>query len=172
VADDHVHRYRVTCQWHGSTGAGYKHYDRSHLGAGPPAASLLDLSGDPAFLGDPAKLNPEQLVVLAAASCQLLSFLAVAARARIDVVAYEDEGEGVMPEDDKPMRITRIVLRPRITVAGDVAEDRVRHLVDVAHRECFIANSLRTEVVVEPVIERRPTPPTPTGEGQADAGRV
>ena len=97
-------------------------------------------------------MNPEQLLVMAASSCQLLSFLAVCARARLDVVAYEDEGEGEMPEADRPVRITRITLRPRITINGDVGEERVRHLVEVAHRECFIANSLRTEIVVEPVI--------------------
>jgi uncharacterized OsmC-like protein len=89
---------------------------------------------------------------MAAASCQLLSFLAVAARARVDVVGYRDDAEGEMPEDERPMRITRITLRPRITVRGDVSEDRVRHLVEVGHRECFISNSLRTEVVVEPTV--------------------
>jgi organic hydroperoxide reductase OsmC/OhrA len=89
---------------------------------------------------------------MAAASCQLLSFLAVAARARIDVVEYEDEGEGVMPEDDRPVRITTITLRPRITLRPGPTEERVRHLVEVAHRECYIANSLRTDVLVEPTI--------------------
>ena len=49
-------------------------------------------------------------------------------------------------------RITRITLRPQIVVWEDVNEARVRHLVEVAHRECFIANSLQTEVVVEPRI--------------------
>jgi organic hydroperoxide reductase OsmC/OhrA len=92
--------------------------------------------------------------VLAASSCQLLSFLAVAARARIDVIEYRDDAEGEMPEDDPPMRITRITLRPRITIRGDVDDARVWHLVEVAHRECFIANSLRTEVVVEPAVMR------------------
>ncbi|MDQ1437405.1 MAG: hypothetical protein QOK43_1034 [Acidimicrobiaceae bacterium] len=151
MASGPSHRYTARCSWTGSTGVGYAHYSRAHQAGAPPASASLALSGDPAFGGDPALLNPEQLVVLAAASCQLLSFLAVAARARIDVVAYEDEAEAVMPEDDRPVRLTQITLRPRITVAGAVGEDRLRHLVEVAHRECYIANSLRTEVVVEPV---------------------
>lgn len=112
------------------------------------------MSADPAFRGDAARLNPEQLLVVAAASCQLLSFLAVAARARIDVVEYRDDAQGEMPEEEHPMRVTRITLRPRITVRGDVSEDRIRHLVDVAHHECFIANSLKTDVVIEPVVLR------------------
>jgi organic hydroperoxide reductase OsmC/OhrA len=149
-----VHRYTVSCAWHGSTGAGYDAYDRSHQAGAPPARAKLQLSSDPAFRGDPAFLNPEQLLVMAAASCQLLSFLAVAARARVDVVDYRDDAEGEMPEEERPMRVTRITLRPRITVRGDVDEDRVRHLVEVGHRECFIANSLTSEVVVEPVVMR------------------
>ena len=150
-----VHRYTARCSWSGSTGVGYDAYVRAHDAAAPPAAALR-LSSDPAFRGDPTLMNPEQLVVLAAASCQLLSFLAVAARARLDVVAYEDEAEAEMPDDDQPLRLTRIVLRPRITVAGEVTEERLRHLVEVAHRQCYVANSLRTEVVVEPVFLRRP----------------
>jgi organic hydroperoxide reductase OsmC/OhrA len=148
----HVHHYTASCSWHGSTATGYEAYDRSHDVEAPPAATSLALSSDPAFRGDPARLNPEQLLVMAAASCQLLSFLAVAARARIDVVDYQDDADGEMPEDVRPMRITRITLRPRITIRGDVDEARVRHLVEVAHRECFIANSLNTDVVVEPEV--------------------
>jgi organic hydroperoxide reductase OsmC/OhrA len=154
----HVHRYRASVSWAGSTGAGYEHYDRGHRAVTDPATVGLALSSDPAFGGDPARLDPEQLLVTAAASCQLLSFLAVAARARLDVVAYEDDAEAVMPTDDRPVRITRIVLRPRITVAAEGAAEpgtvvaRVRRLAEVAHRECYIANSLRTEITVEPTV--------------------
>jgi organic hydroperoxide reductase OsmC/OhrA len=144
------HRYRASCSWVGSTGDGYDAYDRRHDAAAPPSETALALTSDPAFRGDPRFLNPEQLLVLAAASCQLLSFLAVAATARIDVIEYTDDAEGVMPEDRGPMSITRIVLRPRITVRGHVEDARLEHLCEVAHRECFIANSLRTEITVEP----------------------
>jgi organic hydroperoxide reductase OsmC/OhrA len=147
-----VHHYRVSCAWQGSTGVGYDSYDRSHTALAPPAEATLDLAADRAFHGDPARLNPEQLLVVAAASCQLLSFLAVAARARVDVVDYRDDAEGEMPEHEQPMWITQITLRPRITVRGDIDEGRVRHLVEVAHHECFISNSLKTQVVVEPEV--------------------
>jgi organic hydroperoxide reductase OsmC/OhrA len=147
---DHEHTYTATCAWAGSTASGYDAYDRTHRGAASPAATTFDLSSDPAFRGDPSLLNPEQLLVLAAASCQLLSFLAVAARARVDVVDYVDEAHGVMPEDPRPMRITRIELRPRITVRTDVSEERLQHLCKVAHAECFIANSLTTDITVQP----------------------
>jgi organic hydroperoxide reductase OsmC/OhrA len=147
-----VHRYRAMCSWSGSTAGGYREYDRSHRGSAPPAEAELALASDPAFGGDPARLNPEQLLVLAAASCQLLSFLAVAARARLDVRDYRDDATATMPEAEKPVRLAEIVLRPRITLAAGPSEDRVRHLVEVAHRECFVANSLATPVRVEPLI--------------------
>ncbi len=114
--------------------------------------SVLRLSADPAFHGDARLLNPEQLLVTAVVSCQLLSFLAVAARARVEVRGYDDNGEGVMPEDEPPVRLTVITLHPRIRVAPGTNEARVLHLVEVAHRECFVANSLSTEIRIEPTV--------------------
>jgi organic hydroperoxide reductase OsmC/OhrA len=148
----HTHRYTAHLSWRGSTGEGYQEYDREHEAQAPPAKPILTLSADPAFRGRPQHLNPEQLVVVAAASCQALSFLALAARARIDVREYDDQAEGAMPEDDPPLRIARILLRPRITVASGATRERVAALVELAHRECYIANSLRTQIDIEPSI--------------------
>lgn len=145
-----VHEYKATVAWQGSTAVGYDAYSREHTVTAPPAQALLTLSSDPAFRGNPALLNPEQLLVLAAASCQLLSFLAVASRARIDVVDYRDTAHAEMPEGAKPIHITRIVLRPVITIRTEASTERLNHLTQVAHHECYIANSLKSEVVVEP----------------------
>ena len=145
-----VHHYSATCSWTGSTAVGYADYDRAHtVTAGPTS---LTMSSDPAFLGDPSLPNPEQLLVMAAASCQLLSFLAVAARARLDVRDYRDDATAGMSEESRPVRLDEIVLRPHIVLAAGPSADRVRHLVEVAHRECFIANSLATPVRVEPTV--------------------
>lgn len=140
--------YRATCRWEGSTAAGQHAYDRTHAVTAPPAAGELEVSADEAFGGDPARPNPESLLLVAAMSCQLLSFLAVAARARVDVVAYEDDAEATMPDG----WIAEVRLRPRITVRAPATEARVRHLCEVAHRECFIARSLRGEVTVDPQV--------------------
>jgi organic hydroperoxide reductase OsmC/OhrA len=132
---------------------GYAGYSRDHEGWAEPAQPRLSLSGDVAFGGSAERLDPEQLVVLAAASCQLLSFLAVAARARIDVVAYQDDAVGDMPErGSKSTSIETIGLRPRIEVRGDASVERVRRLVELAHQECYVANSLHTTITVEPTI--------------------
>jgi organic hydroperoxide reductase OsmC/OhrA len=147
-----VHGYRSRVWWSGSTAAGYDDYPRAHGATAAPAAAELRLSSDPAFLGSPDSLNPEQLLLVAASSCQLLSFLARAARMRLEVTGYEDEAEAEMDMDDPPARITRIVLRPRITVAAGTDEAKVRKAVDGAHRDCFIANSLKSEMTIEPTI--------------------
>jgi organic hydroperoxide reductase OsmC/OhrA len=146
------HVYRTSLSWDGSTAGGYDAYDRGHTVEAAPARAALSLSGDSAFRGDAELLNPEQLLLAAASSCQLLSFLAISARSGVDVRSYGDEAEAVMPEDDEPMRITRIVLRPEVVVAAGVPEERVLRIVEKAHGECYIANSLSAEVVLEPTI--------------------
>lgn len=114
----------------------------------------MTASSDGAFGGDPGLPNPEQLLVAAASSCQMLSFLSVAARARIDVVDYRDEAVGEMPADGRPMWVTRIVLRPHITLGGAPApRAKVERLVEVAHRECFVAQTLRSEIVLQPTFD-------------------
>jgi organic hydroperoxide reductase OsmC/OhrA len=85
----------------------------------------------------------------------MLWFLHLAAKARIDVVAYDDDAVALMPVDDEPARITEVALRPRITVSGDASEERIRKLVHTAHDYCFIANSLNSAMSVEPSVERR-----------------
>jgi organic hydroperoxide reductase OsmC/OhrA len=153
--EGHVHHYHATCRWAGDTAVGYESYDRAHTCSVPSASTELMLSADPAFLGHPQKLNPEQLMVAAVSSCQLLSFLAVAARARVQVLEYDDHAEAEMPEEDKPMRLTRIILRPRIVVGPGVKEERILKLTEMAHKQCYISNSLSTEIAVEPTIEIR-----------------
>lgn len=148
---DKLHHYSATCRWSGSTGLGYEHYGRTHELSAAPAEATLKSSADPVFRGDPKLLNPEQLLVMAAASCQLLSFLAIAARKRLDVVDYVDQAEGFMPEDDKPVRVTRILLKPRITVKGSTKES-VLKAVELGHHECYIANSVKSEIEIKPEI--------------------
>jgi organic hydroperoxide reductase OsmC/OhrA len=147
--------YRARCAWSGSTGVGYEKYDRAHTASAPPARQELKLTSGEEGRGSPDDLNPEQLVVMAASSCQLLWFLHIAARARIDVLEYVDEAEGVMPPDAKPLHITEIILRPRVILRPGPSEDRLRHLTELAHHECYISNSLTSDVRVEPRFEVR-----------------
>ena len=149
-----THRYETRLRWTGSTGVGWEDYDREHSVTAPPAEQEVRLTTGESK-GDQATLNPEQLLVMSASSCQMLSFLHVAAKSRIDVVEYEDDATGFMPDDAKPLRITEVTLRPRIVIEGEADEERVRNLVRIAHDHCFIANSLKSDMTIEPDIEIR-----------------
>jgi len=75
------------------------------------------------------------------------------------VTSYDDHASAAMPEDDPPVRVTAIELRPRVVVAATRADgvavtaERVQHLLEVAHRECFIANSLTASISVVGEVE-------------------
>lgn len=141
-----THTYATSVQWEGSTGVGYRAYSRAHTATAAPATTTVPLSADAAFRGDSARLNPEQLLVVAASSCQLLSFLAVAAQHKIDVRGYADDADGVMDDTALPARIGRIVLRPVVTVAPGTDAGEVVRLAHLAHDGCYIANSLTSQV--------------------------
>jgi organic hydroperoxide reductase OsmC/OhrA len=149
-----TNRYETRVHWAGSTGLGWESYDRSHVATAPGAAQDVRLTTGESK-GDPALLNPEQLVLMAASSCQMLWFLHLAAKARIDVVEYDDAASALMPTDREPVRITEIALRPRIVVAGEASEARVRKLAETAHEHCFVANSLNAEMTLQPTVEVR-----------------
>jgi organic hydroperoxide reductase OsmC/OhrA len=106
----------------------------------------------PAPWSDPALIDPEEAFVASVASCHMLTFLFVASRMGFSVASYEDEAVGEMTKNEKGIPwISRITLHPKIAYAGDKqpgAEDiaKMHHL---AHEQCFIANSVKTEVVVE-----------------------
>lgn len=143
-----THDYTATVTWYGRTDA-YETYSRRHevqLGD-----SSIDVSAAAEFRGDSALPNPEQLLVAAASSCQLLSFLAVAAHAGVEIVEYRDAARGIMPGDARPMRLTEIVLRPTIVAQGTTM-GAVERLLEKAHRQCYIANSLTAVVTLEPEI--------------------
>lgn len=150
-----VEVFEASVHWEGSTAVGYEAYSRSHTGRA--ASEEVGLTTGNRY-GVPTLMNPEQLVVMAAASCQLLWFLHLAAKARIDVCQYTDHAAADMPEEPTPVALSEIRLRPRIVVAAGTSEERVRKLVELAHHECYVANSLRCPVLVEPEIEVRPAP--------------
>lgn len=150
-----THTYETHLTWRGSTADGYRAYSRAHQAVTVPATQELTLSSDKAFRGDPQLLNPEQLLVMAASSCQMLSFLAVAARQGVTVLGYQDVAEGWMDMADKPQRVGRIRITATIEVEGDVEMEDVRRMALQAHEECFIANSLTSAIELEVTLVRR-----------------
>ncbi|MGW2277840.1 OsmC family protein [Streptomyces sp. NPDC001770] len=143
-----THTYQARLHWDGSTGTGVRGYSRDHTAVAAPATTQVGLSADPAFRGNPDRLNPEQLVVMATSSCQMLSFLGAAARARVDVLAYDDEATSRLDLTAEPVRLAAIHLHVTVRVAAGTDESRVQELAVQAHRDCYIANSLSVRVEV------------------------
>jgi organic hydroperoxide reductase OsmC/OhrA len=98
-------------------------------------------------------VDPEEALVAAASSCHMLFFLSIAARRGHVVDSYSDEAVGLLEKDgDGRMAITSITLRPTIVFGGPdwPSEEELAAIHHEAHDKCYIANSLKGEVVVEP----------------------
>jgi organic hydroperoxide reductase OsmC/OhrA len=144
--------HRATVRWQ-STDAPFTYatYSRTHRWQFE-GGTEVEASAAPAYRGDPALVDPEEAFVASLASCHLLTFLANAARDGLVVERYEDEAEGVLAKNaGGRLAVTRVVLRPRVTFGGAAPTAAVvAQMHERAHAACFIANSVRTEVVVEP----------------------
>ncbi len=99
-----------------------------------------------------ANVDPEEAFVAALSSCHMLFFLSICARNKYVIDEYLDEAIGLMEKDiDNKMSMTRVTLRPRIKFSGDNQPDRIKleKMHRRSHEQCFIANSVKTEVVTE-----------------------
>jgi len=115
----------------------------------PASSSPLSV---PVPLSDPTAVDPEEALVAAAASCHMLFFLSLAAARGYVVDRYDDHAIGTLdPDADGRMAITRIELRPAIVFGGDRSPDRaaLAELHHEAHARCYIANSLKGNIVVK-----------------------
>lgn len=112
----------------------------------------MPMSAAPAFGGDPLRVNPEQLYVAALSACHALTFLFLAARSHVLVTGYTDDAIGELTSEDGRTRMATVKLRPHIMLDPSASVERVRALVDKAHRQCFIGNSVSAAVSVEPTI--------------------
>jgi organic hydroperoxide reductase OsmC/OhrA len=114
------------------------------------AGMTFPMSSAPGYRGDPSRANPEQLFVAALSACQALTYLFLAAKNGVHVVGYADDAEGHLGVVAGKIRMSRVALRPRITLEPGADEARARELVAKAHESCFIANSVSTPVEIAP----------------------
>jgi organic hydroperoxide reductase OsmC/OhrA len=129
---------------------GYKSYSRDHVwrfdnGMEVPASAA------PAYLGNPQRVDPEAAFVAALSSCHMLTFLALASNRGFVVDQYEDTAVGHLEKNAAgKLAVTRVDLHPTIAFGGDKKPNTadLDWLHDKAHRECFIANSVTTEIHV------------------------
>jgi organic hydroperoxide reductase OsmC/OhrA len=135
-----------------------KKYGRAHawkFDGGAEVAASSSPHVVPVPLSDPACVDPEEAFVASLASCHMLWFLSIACRRGFVVESYEDAAEGVMERNAAAkLAMSLVRLRPRVAFAGPQVPDRTTFAAmhHEAHEECFIANSVKTEVTCEPTM--------------------
>ncbi len=148
--------YATSVAWTGG------HRGRIRMGNGPE----LDFSAPPSSHGEAGLLTPEDAFVGAVNTCVMLMYIWAAERLRLDLVSYECRAEGTkLVELDRTETFNRIVLRPRIVVRSGAeeraaVERRAHRALDSALKYSLVANSIKSELAVEPEIEVL-TPPSP-----------
>ena len=154
MSDKHAHTARVIWQRGADERFTDNRYSRRHVvrfDGGVELAGSSSPSLVPLPYSDPAAVDPEEAFVAAVAACHMLWFLSLAAKAGHVVERYDDSAEGVMTNNDAgKLWISRVTLHPRVAFAEGHAPSRTQldALHHRAHEECFIANSIRSEVVV------------------------
>jgi organic hydroperoxide reductase OsmC/OhrA len=131
----------------------YDAYPRNHAIGFKNGQETVIFSSSPAYKGDASKADPEDLLVAALSSCHMLSFLAIAAKKKLTVHSYRDDAVGFLENDASDGKagklwISRVILRPKVAIDADA--ETLAHIHHLAHEACFIANSVKTQVSVEP----------------------
>lgn len=130
-------------------------YSRAHQwkfdgGVTVPASSSSHVVPLPYSVED--NVDPEEAFIASLSSCHMLTFLSIAAKNRFVVDRYIDDPVGIMEQTaDGKIWITKVTLKPRISFSGDKKPDRAKleKMHHQSHEQCFIANSVKTEVITE-----------------------
>lgn len=157
--------YSATIAWQRDAHAFVDHrYSRRHSwqfdgGVCVPASSSPQIV--PLPMSDAAAVDPEEAFVAALSSCHMLWFLDIAARAGWVVDTYRDEASGVLARDAQGLlAMTRVTLRPVVRFVGEPVPSTEAHVAlhHQAHASCFLANSVKTEVLCEPILQTQTDP--------------
>jgi organic hydroperoxide reductase OsmC/OhrA len=141
--------HHITLSWDkGAAPFTYEAYPRNHTIAFKDGQETVIASASPAYKGDAAKADPEDMLVAALSSCHMLSFLAIASKKKLTVNSYQDHAVGFLENDGGKLWIARVILKPKVAI--DCDDETLSHIHHLAHEACFIANSVKTEVTVEP----------------------
>ena len=140
---DQAHQYETTVQW--------SEKSRGTLTAAP--RSEVTIGAGPEFGGTDDVWSPEHLCVAAVNACVMLTFISIATNSKLAFRAYSAAATGTLEKvEGRGMVITRIVVKPRITVGPDTDRAKLDRIIKMAEKNCFISNSLKAEVTLEPEI--------------------
>ena len=145
--------HKVNLTWkRGDVPFEYQKYPRNHNWKFEGGHEMT-ASAAPAYLGDPKQVDPEEAFVASLSSCHMLTFLAIACKKKFVLDEYVDDAVGVMEKNaEGRLAITHVTLKQRLKFSGDrqPTAQEIEEMNHLAHDQCFIANSVKTEVKVEP----------------------
>ena len=152
--------HKATIRWQRTSDEFLKgRYSREHTWEFDGGA-VVQASPSPAVVPAPfsnaAHVDPEEAFVASLSSCHMLTFLYLAGRKGFQVDSYADEAVGVITKNERKVPwVSTVTLNPRIVFSGAKLPTRAEqeHLHHESHEQCFIANSVKTEVVVEPLVK-------------------
>ncbi len=144
-----AHHYPLAVTWSGNTLA--DPYSRDAM-ATAKGKTAIPVSSAAEYAGDGLRWNPEDLLGTALATCHMLTFLALCAKAKVQVTNYEDHAVAVLDTLEKTTSVAEIHLNPVIRVAPGTSKAKVEELFHKAHKYCFVANSIKSKVVMNPSI--------------------
>ncbi len=143
--------HKMTLTWKRATpDFEYKTYNRDHEWAFD-GGHKMTATAAPAYLGTPENVDPEEAFVAALSSCHMLTFLAAACKKKFLLDEYLDQAVGHMEKNaEGKLAITKVELHPQLKFSGDnqPSEQDIEAMHHFAHENCFIANSVKTEVTV------------------------
>jgi organic hydroperoxide reductase OsmC/OhrA len=142
----------ATISWkRSSTGYTPETYNRGHEWKFDSGV-VVPASASPLYRGDADRVDPEEALVAALSSCHMLTFLFDAARKKFVVDSYEDAAVGIMTKNERgKLWVSRVTLRPKVTFGGErqPSAEELAAMHHHAHENCFIAQSVKTEVLIE-----------------------
>lgn len=150
-------KYVATIRWErGEQDFNDNQYSRGHSwefdgGLSVPASSSPEVVPLPMSVAE--NVDPEEAFVASLSSCHMLWFLAIARKKRFVVDNYIDHAEGVLEEyEGNKYWMAKVILRPQVTFAGDKqpTAEQMGQMHEAAHENCFIANSVASEIIIEP----------------------
>lgn len=147
--DPKTHEYAIDLTWTGNRGSGtssYTNYDRDHVIAAGKGHQING-SADPAFRGDPARWNPEEMLLASVAACHKLWYLHLCSDAGVNVLAYRDAATGQMVENaDGSGQFSNVHLHPHVTISADSDAAVANSLHGKVGAMCFIARSVNFKI--------------------------
>ena len=144
--------HKITLTWkRGDTPFEYQKYSRDHTWKFD-GGHEMQASAAPAYLGNPKLVDPEEAFVASLSSCHMLTFLVIAAKKKFVVDEYMDDAVGHMEKNaEGRLAITHATLNQKLKFSGDKqpTAQEIEEMNHAAHEQCFIANSVKTEITVE-----------------------